>query len=43
MIKNKVNDPEIKVAGEELYEKVLECLSKLGVTQDSKMEDPNDI
>jgi hypothetical protein len=36
MIKNKVNDHEIRVAGEELYEKILESLAKLGV-HDEKM------
>lgn len=34
MIKNKVNDHEIRVAGEELYEKILESLAKLGVHDD---------
>ncbi len=38
MAKNKVDDKEIKGAGEELSEKVLEALAKLGVVQDSKME-----
>lgn len=42
MIRNKINDHEIRVAGEELYEKILECLAKLGVTDEKMMTNDND-